>query len=802
MLKHYLKITWRNIRKSKIFSALTIGGLSLSMAACLLFIMLIKGAHEFDNFHPEGERVYRILTDAQRKGGGSERYATSPYVVARRLVDGYALVGQWVPFCSALRGEVRQGDNQLGLDGLFTTPSFFDAFGFRLERGDPSTALAEPYSMVLTPATAERLFGKEDPLGKTLEMPGLEATFTVTGVLAEFPGKTHLEFEALGSYATVASLEAAGQFRNITDNWNNYYSNYNFIRLKEGVAPEEVEQALAQVAEAGYAGLELETRDAGYRFELQPLGGITPGPFLSNSMGRGLPEFLLWFLAGLGLIVILSAAFNYTNLTIARAVGRMKEVGVRKTFGANRRQVFWQFMAEAVAMALIALLLAYPLLKLAIQGFNQLQFTQFTDMNLREDVALYGWFVLFAVLVGLLAGVLPAVVLSKTKPLAILQKLSNLKIMQGVGLRKALLGIQLSVSLIFLILVTIAWKQINVAMTMNFGFGQAQMVNVQMQGQEAEKLRSAFAAVSGVERISAISHSMGTWADSKVDLRVREEDEPAEVRDYAVDHEYIGNFGLKLVAGQNFPEAPEQQQERFAIVNETFLKQFQLGSPAEAVGKTIWVADSTRLAIQGVLEDFYYKPAVYNLEPLLLRYAPGELAVMNIRAGGQDPTAAIAALERAWEQIDPVHPFAYQFFDDAVRENYANFTDLAWIVGAFALLGIVIALMGLLGIAIYTVETRRKEVGIRKVLGAGVQDVLWLLSKNYFLLLAIAALVAIPLSFLLGKQFVQQFVFQPEMTVWLFLPGILLLALLVALTVLSQAWRAAAGNPAEALRRE
>lgn len=802
MLKHYLKITWRNIRKSKIFSALTIGGLSLSMAACLLFIMLIKGAHEFDNFHPEGERVYRILTDAQRKGGGSERYATSPYVVARRLVDGYALVGQWVPFCSALRGEVRQGDNQLGLDGLFTTPSFFDAFGFRLERGDPSTALAEPYSMVLTPATAERLFGKEGPLGRTLEMPGLEATFTVTGVLAEFPGKTHLEFEALGSYATVASLEAAGQFRNITDNWNNYYSNYNFIRLKEGVAPEEVEQALAQVAEAGYAGLELETRDAGYRFELQPLGGITPGPFLSNSMGRGLPEFLLWFLAGLGLIVILSAAFNYTNLTIARAVGRMKEVGVRKTFGANRRQVFWQFMAEAVAMALIALLLAYPLLKLAIQGFNQLQFTQFTDMNLREDVALYGWFVLFAVLVGLLAGVLPAVVLSKTKPLAILQKLSNLKIMQGVGLRKALLGIQLSVSLIFLILVTIAWKQINVAMTMNFGFGQAQMVNVQMQGQEAEKLRSAFAAVSGVERISAISHSMGTWADSKVDLRVREEDEPAEVRDYAVDHEYIGNFGLKLVAGQNFPEAPEQQQERFAIVNETFLKQFQLGSPAEAVGKTIWVGDSTRLAIQGVLEDFYYKPAVYNLEPLLLRYAPGELAVMNIRAGGQDPTAAIAALERAWEQIDPVHPFAYQFFDDAVRENYANFTDLAWIVGAFALLGIVIALLGLLGIAIYTVETRRKEVGIRKVLGAGVQDVLWLLSKNYFLLLAIAALVAIPLSFLLGKQFVQQFVFQPEMTVWLFLPGILLLALLVALTVLSQAWRAAAGNPAEALRRE
>ncbi len=802
MLQNYLKITWRNIWKSKTFSAITIGGLSLSMAVCLLFIMLIKGAHEFDNFHPEGERVYRILTDAQRKGGGSERYATSPYPVAGSLVENYAFTEAWTPFCSALNGEVKQGENLLPLRGLFTAPSFFETFGFRLEQGDPATALSEPHSMVLTQAAAERLFGKEAPMGKTVEMPGHGTTFTVTGLLDEFPGKTHLEFEALASLSSVPALEAAGAVAGITDNWQNYYSTYNFIRLKEGVAPEAVERALAEVAEAGYQGLQLETRDAGYRFELQPLGKITPGPGLSNSMGRGMPEFLLWFLAALGLIVILSAAFNYTNLTIARAVGRMKEVGVRKTFGARRGQVFRQFMAEAVAMALIALLLAYPLLKLAIQGFNQLQLIESMDMNLREDMGLYAWFVLFAVAVGLLAGLLPAAVLSKTTPLAILQKLSNIKIMQGVGLRKALLGIQLSVSLIFLIMVTIAWKQIDVALAMNFGFDQAQMLNVDMQGHEVEKLRPAFAAVSGVERISAISHNMGTWADSKVDVRVQEEAEPVEVRDYVVDHEYLDNFGLKLAAGQNFPEAPEQQQERFALVNETFLEHFQLGKPAEAVGKIIWMGDSARLSIQGVLEDFHFKPAVYQMEPLLLRYAPGQLSVLNLKLNSQDPRAAIAGLERAWEKIDPARRFSCQFFDEAVRENYAEFVDLVWIVGFFALLGIVIALMGLLGIAIYTVETRRKEVSIRKVLGAGIKDVAWLLSKSYFVLLGFAALLAIPLSFLMGKKFMQLFVFQPDMTIWLFLPGILLLALLVALTVASQTWRAAVGNPAEALRSE
>jgi len=802
MLQNYLKITWRNLWKNKAFSAITIGGLSLSMAVCLLFIMLIKGAHEFDGFHPEGERVYRILTDAQRKGGGSELYATSPYPVANGLVEGYAFAEAWTPFCSALNGEVKQGENLLPLRGLFTPPSFFETFGFPLEQGDPATALTAPYSLVLTKATAERLFGKETPMGKTVEMPEYEATFTVTGLLGEFPGKTHLEFEALASFSSVPALEAAGIISDVTGDWRNYYRTYNFIRLKQGVPPEAVEQALAEVAAAAYQGLQLETRDAGYRFELQPLGKITPGQMMSNSMGRGMPEFLLWFLAILGLVVILSASFNYTNLTIARAVGRMKEVGVRKTFGANRSQVFRQFMAEAVVMALIALLLAYPMLKLAIRAFNQLQFTESLDMNLKEDLGLYAWFVLFAAVVGLLAGLLPAAVLSKTTPLAVLQKLSNLKIMKGVGLRKALLGIQLSVSLLFLIMVTIAWKQIDVALAMNFGFDQAQVLNVEMQGHEVEKLRPAFAAVSGVERISAISHSMGTWADSKVDVRVREEAEAVEVRDYVIDHEYLDNFGLKLAAGQNFPEAPEQQQERFALVNETFLEQFQLGEPAEAIGKTIWMGDSTRLAIQGVLEDFHFKPAVYQMEPLLLRYAPGQLGVLNLKLNSQDPKVAIAALERAWEKIDPSRQFACQFFDEAVRENYTEFVDLVWIVGFFALLGIAIALMGLLGIAIYTVETRSKEVSIRKVLGASVKDVAWLLSKSYFALLGFAALIAIPLSFLLGKKFLQLFVFQPDMTVWLFLPGILLLFLLVALTVASQAWRAAVKNPSDALRSE
>ncbi len=424
-------------------------------------------------------------------------------------------------------------------------------------------------------------------------------------------------------------------------------------------------------------------------------------------------------------------------------------------------------------------------------------------MNLREDIGLYSWFVLFTVLVGLLAGVLPALTLSKTSPQVVLQQLSRVRLLGKMGLRRALLAIQLCISLAFLVMVTATYRQVGHALAMNFGFDKEYILNVNMQGQEYTKLANTFTAVSGVEEISAISHNMGTWADSKTDVRVEESAEPVEVRDYIVDEAYLENFGLKLIAGEQFPRAPEQQQERFAIANEMFLKQFQLGTPLQALGKTIFVGDSTRLALHGVVEDFHYKPAIYNLEPLLLRYNPEQLNIMNLKLSSQDATSTIAALERAWKKIDPHHPFEYQFFDDAVRENYANFMDLLWIVGFLALLAIVIALMGLFGMAVYTIKTRKKEISIRKVMGASLRDLAWLLSKSYFYLFLIAAAIALPISYLLSKQLVlQQFAQQYPMGVGLFLPGLLLLAGLVALTVLSQTLKAARSNPAEALKVE
>ena len=802
MLQNYLKIAFRNLRNHPGYSFLNIFGLALSMSVCLFIILLIRDAHGYDRFHPDSDRVYRVLTDAQRKNGGMESYASSPFIVGKALTDDYAQVELWTPLLRSFGGALTMGEQSFDFRGIMTDSTFFERFGFELASGDPRAALGEPYSLVLTAELAERMFKNENPIGKILKVPGYGQDFKVTGVLKTFPGKTHLEFAALGSLSTQFAEEKLTDDNDFTGDWRDYYQTYNFVRLKNGADKKAAERALADIAKTNYTGLELESRDAGYRFRLQTLNDITPGANLSNSMGAGMPEFLIWFFTALGAIIMLSASFNYTNLTIARSIVRAKEVGVRKVMGANRGQVFGQIVGESVIMALIALALAYPLMKLIKPQFEQLSLTASMDVRLQEDWQLYLQFLAFSIAVGVVAGLLPALTLSKLTPLSILQKLQNVRLIRRIGLRKTLFVTQFTVTLIFFITLTIVWRQVDHAIAVNFGFNQPQTLLVELQGQPYDKVSTALGQISGVEKTSGISIPMGTWSDASDDVRVAADAEKTGVRDYFIDHQYLDHFGIKLVAGENFPDNPAQQNELFAIVNETFVKGFKLGEPGDAVGKPIIVGDSLQLSIRGVVKDFPFKPAVYAMEPLLLRYDPARLGVLNLRMSGTDPAATMTALERGWKKLGTNREFEAQFFDETVRANYEEMLDLTRVVGFFGILGMVIACMGLLGMAIYTVETKAKEIGIRKVLGAGATEVALMLSKGYFLLLAIAVVIAVPVSYLLGNQLLQIFAERIALSPLLFLPGALLLLAATVVTVGSQTLRAAWANPAGALRSE
>jgi putative ABC transport system permease protein len=802
MIQNYLKVALRNLRKYRTFSFLNIFGLAISMSVCLLLIMLIKDAYNFDRFHPEGERVYRILTEAQRKEGRTESYASSPFPVGKTLSEDYSRTELWTPVVRMGGGELKSGEKTFNYNGLYSDATFFQMFGFQLENGVVAQALEAPYSLVLTRELAANIFPNENPVGKTLEVEGFAEPFKVTGVLKEFPGKTHFEFTALASLATQLAEEKLPDGYQVTGNWLNYYGTYNFVRLAPGADNAAAEQTLANIAQEKYAGLELESRDAGYRFVLQPLSEITPGINLSNSMGAGMPTALIWFLGILGAAIMLSACFNYTNLTIARALTRTREVGVRKVLGASRMQVFGQIISEAVVTSCLALVAAYFMMKMLKPQFDQLSITEALDVRIREDWQLFAMFLAFAVTVGAVAGLLPALTLSKTRPIVVLQRLQNLRLMQRVGLRKVLLTVQFTLTLIFLITMTIAWRQGEHSISVNFGFDHPQTLLVELQGQPFDRVSAVLGQVSGVESLSGISIPMGTWMDGLDDVRSDSVPEKTGVRDYFIDHNYLPQFDLTLLAGENFPDNPAQQREAFAIVNETFVQKFKLGNPHEAVGKNLLIGDSLNLIVRGVVKDFPFKPAVYKMEPLLLRYDPAQLGVLNLSLAGGSIPATFQKLEAEWSRLAPNTPFQAEFFDETARATFSEALDLVRVVGFFGMMGMVIACMGLLGMAIYTVETKAKEVSIRKVVGANARDLTLLLSKGYLTLLGIAILISVPIAWFLGAQMLQNFANRIALSPLLFLPGILLLLLAAGLAVGSQTLRALRSNPVTHLRSE
>lgn len=800
MLRNYFKTAWRNLLKNKTFSVVNIFGLSVGMSVCLLIIMIIKDANSYDTFHPESERTYRLLTNAIRKNGGVEGYATSPFAVANQLQHDYPLVENWVPLVRFATAEAKAAGKNLAFSGLFTNNDFFQIFGFELLQGTKS-ALGAPFTIVLTEATAQKYFGNSNPIGETMDLAGY-GLFKVTGVLKKAPGKTHLDFEALASLGSLETLEKQGDAISRMNNYKDYYSTYNFFRLRKGARPEEVNQALTTIVKKQYAGLELETRDKGYSFELQPLSKITPGLQLSNNMGRGLPAFVLYILAGLGFIVLLSACFNYTNLTVARAFNRAREIGVRKVVGASRGQVLAQFLSESVLTAMLALGGGYLLLKLLIPAMYQLQFTSEMNITFKEDGKLYVLFLLFALATGLVAGLLPAAVLSKIRPISILQKLENLKLISRVGIRKALIVIQSSLSLLFAFMITIMFSQIHYALNRDGGLTWDGIINIPLQNQSYTTVSQEMSQLPFVQSVSGISHHIGTWNDMGSDVHKKLGDEARTVREYFVDEQFMNTFGAQLVAGENFKPNPDQKNELFLIVNEKFVKDFQLGNPNEALGQTIFIDDSTRLTISGVVKDFNFRPADYALEPLMLRYRPGSFNFINIKVSGVAFPQAVSELKKVWDKMAPERNFEYDLYDNIIKDTYASQREITWMLSFFAFLSLVIACLGMLGMAIYTAQSKLKEVSIRKVFGAEFRDIFMFLSRGFMILLLIAAIIAVPAGYFLGNLFLQVFAYRINMTLWLFVPGLLIVGGLATMMVSSQVFQAARANPAETLKNE
>lgn len=769
----------------------------------MLIIIIVKEQFAYDTFHTDTDRIYRINTNALRVEGDIESYASTPFPMGRVLKEEYTFTENVVRINRRLNGDALYNNVNVPVQGLMVDPSFFEVFNFPLEKGNPATALAEPNALVITQQTAERIFGKTEPLGQTLTISGY-GEFTVTGVLKNFPSKTHFEFQVLGSTTALPGLEKAGVVSATTDDWNNYYGSYVYFKLKEGRSTAEVEQALAAIGKKYYAGLKLETRDKGYEFYLHPLNEITPGPELSNQMGQGMPTFFLIFLGTLAGVVLLMSLFNFTNLTIAKSLSRAREIGVRKVVGAQRYQVFLQFVSETVIFSLVALVFSYVLLQFLKSGYLQLPLNEEFGMELKEDVPLYLIFVGFAVIVGLIAGLLPAGYLSSFKPSRVLKDASNLKIYSRLTFRKILMIAQFTLSVIFVIVVLVIYRQIDFMINADYGFDQSNKLNIRLQGVEFNKMAAEVRSLPGVLSVGGVSHRLGTWSDRSSDYKRNAGDEPFVMRDFMVDDNYIANLKLAFLAGRNFDAGEQTEIERQIILNESALVNFGFSTPVSAIGQSIYADDTVQLSIIGVVKDFHYRPMNNRIEGLALRYNISELAYLSAQIDPAQKEYTRASIESIWKKLDPIHPLECKMLDEEIDDAYrqAGMKDVLVIVGYITFLAVTLACLGMLGMAMYATQVRVKEVGVRKVMGASVLDVVLLLSKSFMILIGIAIVIGTPVSILLGDLFLSLYAYKIEIGAMLLGLGVSIIAVLGLLIVCSQTVRAAISNPVDSLRYE
>ena len=803
MIRSVVLAAIRNLIRNRSFSAINLIGLSVAMSLGMLVLMVVRDQFTFDLFHHNADRIYRINTRALRMDGGAEPYASAPLSLGKAIANEYTFASSVVRIYNRLRGDVTYENVHVSTFGFFADPSFLSVFNFPLAKGDPATALTDPKGIVLTQLAAHKIFGDRDPLGQSFTLVGY-GEFHVTGVLAPFPNKTHFEFEVIGSTNALLPLQQASVLSPSMEKWTDYYSSYVYFVLRDGASIEEAHAALDQIVKQHFADVTFESRDRGIEFFTQNLMAITPGPILSNQMGKGLPDLLLVFMSALAGIVLLMACFNYTNLMIAKSLTRAREIGMRKVMGARRGQVFGQLIGEAIVFALASLIVSYGLLQVLKPVVLQLHIASEFEVNLQEDVQLVGWFLVFALAIGTLAGVLPAGYLSAFRPASVLKDAAAQKVYSRLTLRKGLVVTQFSLSVIFVIVVLVIYGQIDYMLNKDYGINEKNIYNIRLQGLPFEKLRVEALKIPGVVQVGGVSHQLGTWSDRASDYRRQSGAAAFGMRDFLVDDRYIDNLDIEFVAGNNFDPASESANESHVILNEKALPLFGFTDPASAIGETIYADDSLMLSVVGVVKDFHFRPLSYQIGPMALRYRPSHVSFASLKIAPGSEASVVAEIIRAWKVLDPVHPFEGDWMANEIDGAYerAGFHDILTIVGYVCFLAVVLACLGMLGMAMYSTQVRRREIGIRKVMGADAWQVVIILSRSFLILIGIALLFGLPAGYALGKVFLETYAYRIPISIGLMMTGTSLIVGLGAITIASQTWKAASINPAITLRYE
>jgi len=797
MFKNYFKIAWRNLVKNKAYSVINIMGLALSMACGILIFVLVKYHLGFDNFHKDSNRIYRFVTEQHRDNISYVPSVPPPFGKAFR--EDYAF-GEKVARIATFENElitIKDGPaikKFKETEGIaFTEAGYFDIFNYPLVKGNKATVLTEPNTAIITERIAKKYFDKEDPINKTIRLAN-KIDFKITGVLKDLPGNTDQQTEIYASWPT---LKFYNEWTASDDSWQGISTSIQcFVRLKPGISPAGVEKLLP-----AYVTKYRPKNKNVHHYKLQPLADV----HFDGRYGGIMEKRNLWILSFIGLFLIITACVNFINLATAQALKRSKEVGVRKVLGSLRRQLFWQFISETGLITITASIIAIGLSFLFLPSVNSLFQTQIT-MGFFTNWQLFLFIPLLIVLVTFFAGSYPGLILSGFRPVMALKGKLSQRNIGGFNTRRSLIVTQFAISLVLIIGMLVIGRQMQYARQSDLGFNKDAVVMIPLGADSVDAmvgaLKNQLAQIPGVEKISVCftAPSSGEGWNTSVRYDMRPEEELFRVSIKGADDQYLSTFGLQLVAGRNiFPS----DTARELLVNEAFVRNLNLKSPEEMIGKKITYGGGDVTApVVGVVKDFHDRSFHEDINAVCITSDPRNYQYYAAKINLQNTTSVLAAIEKTWSSLRPDRIYESQFLDERIAEFYETEDRMQKLIQLFSLLAIFIGCLGLYGLVSFMVVQKTKEIGIRKLLGSGVTQILWIFGKEFLRLIVIAFVIAAPIAWWLMNRWLQDFKYHIHISAWIFVLAILVTFFVAAITVGYQSLRAAFVNPVQSLRTE
>jgi putative ABC transport system permease protein len=799
MLRNYITIALRNLWKNKIFSALNILGLSIGLACCILIFLLVQHELNYDKFNANAANIYRLTSVAEGPNGKTS-LAVTPAPWAPLMKKDYPEISNYVRLLKdeknllGLKGEQHFYENNV----LFCDSTFFDVFSFQLSRGNKQ-ALYKPNSIVLTRKMAEKYFGNVDPIGKSIELNSFGRTLDVevTGIVNEAPSTSHFAFTALVSMQTLGDLSSLWMFHMFQ----------TYLLLNKGVSKDALETKYKGFVDKYI--INNPAADGMQEIHLQPLTDIHLRSQMIGELGENSDITYVYVFTGIALFILLIACFNFTNLSTARSVARAKEVGLRKVIGAQRKQLMRQFLGESVLLSIVALILALMIVVGVLPFFNSLAQTSL-HLDLTNNFYLIAALLLLIIFTGVLSGIYPAVVLSSFKPAEVLKGKFH-KNTTGISIRKFLVTLQFAISIILISGTILLYQQLKFMQEKKLGFEKNNVMVISLprtsdsatvKGFETSLLKN-----QAVISVSAASSVPGTNIPvNMVNTGNKNSEKDLSMQMLFIDEAFIKTMQMQIVAGRDFSaDHPTDKGEGF-ILNEEAIRKLGFQTAAEAIGKPFqWVQPNVVLksgTITGVVKNFNITPLKSPVQPLVMHVFPQRAQFLYVRFKPESLTNITNIATTDFKKFFPTLSFEYSFLDEKLNSMYSSEKKLGEIVGYFSGLAILIACLGILGLSIYSIQQRTREIGIRKILGANITSITTEISKEFLKPVLISAVIACPVAWYGMHRWLENFAYRVDIQWWVFVVAGILALVIALLTVSIQAIKAAVANPVKSLRTE